>query len=98
MRTKGPAINTEADVPLRVGPDGVAWLQLARVTIDVQLTKTGYEGETRGEVAYGGGHELAVQLLDLIHVLGYLGDVDEEAIGPNLQPLGLETTDEASSQ
>jgi hypothetical protein len=94
MRTTQAEL-VDGDARLSIGPDGKAHIEIANVTVKVWLTTAGYDSQTNGGVAYGGGYHLAIELLELIHELGYLHHVDAEALGIDLQPLDLPSLREA---
>jgi hypothetical protein len=82
----------DGSVYIGVGRDRVARVELAEVSVKLTLTKQGVDAHTRGNVGAGGGYPLAVELLGLIHELGYLTDVTEDALGPDLMPLNVGST------
>jgi len=97
MRTTHAEL-VDGDATLSIGPDGKAHIEIAHITVDVWLTTAGYDSHTNGGVAYGGGYHLALELLELIHDLGYLYHVDAEALGDNLQPLNLPSLGDAERE
>ncbi len=82
----------DGSVHIGVGRDRVARIELAEVTVKLIATRQGIDAHTRGNVGAGGGYPLAVELLGLIHELGYLTDVTEDALGPDLMPLKVGPT------